>query len=109
MAMLYTFDGKGDKGFSDFAFAGVQQVRSKLQLNVEELEPRFPGDVPGLIKATIGRGSKLVVSIGFPHAVPMTAAAAQNPKVRFVCIDITCTGPNVSSFLFKEHEGAYLA
>jgi basic membrane protein A and related proteins len=50
-----------------------------------------------------------VVAIGFPHAAAIDKVAREFPKTRFAIVDAVVDLPNVQSFVFREHEGSFLA
>jgi basic membrane protein A len=55
------------------------------------------------------RGANPVVGIGFPFAPSMEKVARAFPKTRFAIVDAVVDLPNVQSFVYREHEGSFLA
>jgi basic membrane protein A len=47
--------------------------------------------------------------VGFPQASSIEAVARDFPRLRFAIVDMVVPLPNVQSFVFREHEGAFLA
>ena len=47
--------------------------------------------------------------MGFPQASSIEAVARDFPKTRFAIVDMVVALPNVQSFVYREHEGAFLA
>lgn len=54
------------------------------------------------------RGYSPIIAVGFQQAPIVEKIAKQFPKVNFVLIDAVVDLPNVSSVVFKEHEGSFL-
>jgi basic membrane protein A len=50
-----------------------------------------------------------VVAIGFPQAASITKVARQHPDTPFAIVDAVVDLPNVQSFVYREHEGSFLA
>jgi basic membrane protein A len=55
------------------------------------------------------RGAQPVVAIGFPHAPAIDKVAREFPKTMFAIVDAVVDLPNVQSFVYREHEGSFLA
>jgi len=49
-----------------------------------------------------------VVGVGFPQASSIEAVARDFPNTRFAIVDMVVNLPNVQSFIYREHEGAFL-
>jgi basic membrane protein A len=54
------------------------------------------------------RGSTIIVGIGFSQASGMEKVAKEFPNLKFAIVDAVVDLPNVSSIVFKEHEGSFL-
>mgnify|MGYP003460339896 CR=1 FL=1 len=50
-----------------------------------------------------------MVAIGFPHAAAIDKVARAYPKTQFAIVDAVVDLPNVQSFVYREHEGSFLA
>jgi basic membrane protein A and related proteins len=55
------------------------------------------------------RGASPIVGIGFPQAASIDKVARAHPKTRFAIVDAVVDLPNVQSFVYREHEGSFLA
>jgi basic membrane protein A and related proteins len=55
------------------------------------------------------RGAGPIVGIGFPQAAAIEKAAREHPKTMFAIVDAVVDLPNVQSFIYREHEGSFLA
>jgi hypothetical protein len=54
------------------------------------------------------RGSAPIVAIGFNQANALGQVASEFPEEDFAIVDMVVEQPNVRSYVFKEHEGAYI-
>ena len=48
------------------------------------------------------------MGVGFPQASAIDRVARDFPQLRFAIIDMVVDLPNVQSFVYREHEGAFL-
>jgi basic membrane protein A and related proteins len=55
------------------------------------------------------RGASPIVGIGFPQAASIDKVARAFPNLRFAIVDAVVELPNVQSFVYREHEGSFLA
>src|SRR6185436_879382 len=60
------------------------------------------------MRAFAERGYNLVIGVGFSQTPQIEAVAKDYPELNFAIVDGVSHLPNVSSLIFKEHEGAYL-
>lgn len=110
VAMIYTVAGKGDNGFNDSAFEGVKRAREELGVEVNEATPSGPDQYSTLMQKYAQQDYDLIQSIGFDTATPMKQVANDNPDTQFSIVDTPLEGiENISSYVFKEQEGCYLA
>ena len=107
-AMVYTFDGKGDKTFNDLAFAGIVKARKDLGLKVKEIEGWGKKGTIKKAEKAIEQGVPLLIFLSFALGPIVETLAKKYPKVHFVLIDSVVAEPNVKNIVFKEHEGSFL-
>ena len=112
VAYVYGFFEAGS-GFNHAAAAGIEKARKELDVEVIEIK-----DLSGVKKTkkimeqAIKDGANLLVSLGFRTneiTAEIAKAHANNKNVKFAVIDSVVNLPNVASYLFKEHEGSFLA
>jgi basic membrane protein A and related proteins len=108
-AIVYSVGGKFDGSFNESAYKGVERYRKETGANVREFELVRDAQSLQALRNFASRGDEPVVAIGFNQASAVTAAAKAFPETSFAIIDIVVDEPNVASYVFKEHEGAYLA
>lgn len=101
--------GLGDRGFNDLAATGLKAAEQQLGVTGRVLVPQTPADYNSNLSQLAQAGAQPVVGIGFTFFDPITAAAKQYPKTHFGIVDSVVDAPNVSSLVFREEEGSYLA
>lgn len=88
---------------------GVERGGKELGLKTSVIESRDVPSIEGNLKRMIQAGNDLVVCNSFECVDALKKVAPANPKQRFLIVDATVDGPNVSSAVFREHESAFLA
>lgn len=102
------FEGRDGGGYGGIAVLGWDNAVREFDLNATE-EVAFAG-AESLLR-DLSRSHELVIAVGsidWPTAV--SAVAEDFPKVHYVLIDgVAEQRPNVTSIIFAENEGSYLA
>jgi basic membrane protein A len=108
VGMVFDVGGKGDQSFNDSAYRGLQWA-SKLGVTHVEIEPGADADRETGLRMIASQGFDLVIGIGFLFTDAIKAVADEFPETKFAIVDgFIPDKPNVSSLLFKEHEGSFL-
>jgi len=111
VAVVYSTGGKGDKSFNDATFRGLQKAQKELGISFKEYEPKDPAtEAKNALTQFAETGEfDLIIAVGYTMKDSLVAVAKAFPDQKFAIIDETVTGlPNVTSILFKEHEGSFL-
>lgn len=107
-AVIYELGGKFDRSFNQAAFQGAERWKKASGKNYLEFEVQNAAQREQATVRFAQRGANPVVGIGFPQMASIEAAARQFPNTRFAIIDAVVKLPNVQSFVYREHEGAFL-
>ncbi len=108
VGMVFDVGGKGDQSFNDSAYRGLQWA-SKLGVTHVEIEPGADADRETGLRMVASQDFDLVIGVGFLFTDAIKAVADDFPKTKFAIIDgFIPDKPNVSSLLFREHEGSFL-
>ena len=101
----------GDKGFNDFAWAGVQLAAKDLGAESSVIETTDPNDYEKNIGQFISEGYNVIVTVGFNLTEATVAAAKANPDIKFIGVDISQQEeiPNFAGLIFNEDQAGYLA
>ena len=108
-AVIYELGGKFDKSFNQSAWQGAERWKQATGQPYLEFEIVNAAQREQAALRLVERGAKPVVAIGFPQAASITKIARQYPGTPFAIIDAVVELPNVQSFVYREHEGSFLA
>jgi basic membrane protein A len=110
VALLLARGGLGDKAFNDSANTGLQKAAVELGAEIKTFD--FQGndnDQIALLHQIAQQSYDPIVAIGSENIVAVNTVAAEYPKLNFVIIDASGKGKNVTSVVFNELEGDFLA
>ncbi|QFT34281.1 Membrane lipoprotein TmpC precursor [Labrenzia sp. THAF82] len=107
-AIVYSVGGKFDGSFNESAFTGVKRFQEAGGESVREFELERDAQSLQALRNFASRGSSPVVAIGFNQANALDQVAPSFPETEFAIVDMVVDQPNVRSYVFKEHEGAYI-
>jgi basic membrane protein A len=108
-AIVFDMGGKFDKSFNEAAYNGAERFKRETGIAYREFEVTSEAQRDQALRNLARRGATVIVAVGFAQAVPVEVAAKEFPNVKFNIIDAVVNLPNVQSFIFKEHEGSFLA
>ena len=107
-AVVFDTGGKFDKSFNEAAYNGAEKFKKETGINYAEFEVTNESQREQSLRKLAQRGATVIVATGFAQAPALKTVAAEFPNVKFVIIDDVVDLPNVSSIVFKEHEGSFL-
>lgn len=108
VGVVFDAGGKNDRSFNQSAWEGATRAKEELGITLKDVEPGDSSAVEEAMRAFAAEGYDIVFGIGFANATAIENVAREYPKVNFAIVDAVVELPNVSSLLFKEHEGSYL-
>ena len=108
-AVIYEPGGKSDKSFGQAAYTGAERWKQATGRTYLEFEITNAAQREQAAQRLAERGASPVVAIGFPHAAAIDKVARAYPKTQFAIVDAVVDLPNVQSFVYREHEGSFLA
>jgi basic membrane protein A and related proteins len=107
--VIYELGGKFDKSFNQAAYDGAERWKKESGKPYLEFEIQNAAQREQAALRFAQRGASPIVGIGFPQAASIEKVAKAHPGVRFAIIDAVVDLPNVQSFVYREHEGSFLA
>jgi basic membrane protein A len=107
-AIVYSVGGKFDGSFNESAYSGVKRFQDETGEAVREFELERDAQSLQAMRNFASRGNTPVVAIGFNQANALNQVAPDFPETDFAIVDMVVDQPNVRSYVFKEHEGAYI-
>jgi basic membrane protein A len=109
-ALIIAQGGLGDEAYNDLAFEGFQRG---LEATGMEGTPVESDDIVAqgeqVLRRAAESGFNLVIDLEFTHGEVYPTIAADFPDVSWAIANLEAEGDNVTSLLFAEHEGSYLA
>jgi basic membrane protein A and related proteins len=108
-ALILEPGGKGDKSFGQAAYTGAQRWSAATGKPFLEFEVANAPQREQAAMRFAQRGASPIVGIGFPQAAAIEKVARAHPQLRFAIVDAVVDLPNVQSFVYREHEGSFLA
>ncbi|RLM53586.1 BMP family ABC transporter substrate-binding protein [Halobellus sp. Atlit-31R] len=112
VGMVYATGGLGDGSFNDQAQQGALQAEEELGISFNEAQPDEVAQFK-TFQQQFAQSSDpdydLVCAIGFLQADALSQTSESYPEQDFMLVDSVVDAPNVGSYVFKEHEGSYLA
>ena len=108
VGIVFDIGGKDDRSFNASAWEGVKRAAQDFPIVLRDVEPGDPTSVEPAIRAFAERNYDLVIGVGFEQMPVVERVAKDYPNVNFVIIDGVIDLPNVTSLIFKEHQGSYL-
>ncbi len=118
VTLIFDIGGRGDGGFNDSAYRGLEKAAAELGVKAVYLEPGGSLDREIALNSAAASDADMVIGAGFIFTVRMNELAAQYPDKKFVCVDYSIRydnqgqikpfPENLAALLFKEEEGSYL-
>jgi basic membrane protein A and related proteins len=109
VGVVFDSGGRGDQGFNDSAWNGVQRAKKELIVTDRTVDSKSMKDFETNLAAMAEQGPDLVVAVGVTQGKALEKVAPKFPNVKFVIVDGDVKGDNVRSLQFAEHEGSFLA
>jgi len=117
VGLAFDIGGRGDKSFNDSAAAGLDKVKSDLNLEVKDLAAvagETENDKYSRLKLLCTSGYNPVIAVGFVYDGadakngPLARAAKDCPNTKFAIVDGGTQADNVADLTFAEEQGSYL-
>lgn len=110
VAMIIAQGGLGDQSYNDLANAGLTQAEGEFGIEAQRIEsPDIVSQGEAVLRQAGQAGFDVVVDLEFSTADAFTAVAAEFPDTQWTFMNLPLEGDNITSFVFAEHEGGYLA
>ncbi len=107
-ALVYDMGGKFDKSFNEAAYNGAERWKKETGKPYLEFEIANETQREQAMRRMAERGANPVIGIGFSQKSSVEKVAKEYPKLSFAIIDEVIDLPNVTSVVFREHEGSFL-
>jgi basic membrane protein A len=113
VAVVYDVGGRGDKGFNDLAYRGVEEAKKDLGIEYVVAEPTEGSDRETHLRRFAAGDAGLIFGIGMLFTDDITRIARAFPQKKFACVDYIVPEagelpPNLLALKFREEEGSFL-
>ena len=117
VGLAFDIGGRGDKSFNDSAAAGLDRVKSELNIETKELAAvvgESENDKYSRLKLLCDAGYNPIIAVGFVYdgadskTGPLARAAKDCPQTKFAIVDGATQADNVADLGFAENEGSFL-
>lgn len=110
MALVVAQGGLGDESYNDLANQGFKEGLQETGLSGSPIESQdVVGQGEQILRRASTSGYGLVVDLEFSHGELLTQVAKDYPKTDFAIVNTESKGDNITSVMFQEQEGSYLA
>lgn len=118
VALIFDIGGRGDGGYNDSAYNGLEKAVAQLGVKAVYKEYKRPLELDRVLKDAAASDAGMIIGVGFAFSDKLNKLAVQYPTKKFVCIDynprydtngrIIPLPANLYGLTFKEEEGSYL-
>ncbi|MBW2138897.1 MAG: BMP family ABC transporter substrate-binding protein [Deltaproteobacteria bacterium] len=108
VGMILGKGGLGDRSFNDSAYAGLKMAHRLFGIRFRAITHTSDELNMKALRNLLDQGYDLVIGVGYENAGYVRTLARKFPDRKFAVVDIVVQGDNVSSIVFREHEGDFL-
>ncbi|MDX3195505.1 BMP family ABC transporter substrate-binding protein [Streptomyces sp. MN03-5084-2B] len=114
IGLAFDVGGRGDASFNDAAAAGTDKAKAELGVTTVNESTASASEAESAKQQRLDQmassGLNPIVAVGFAYADSVKAVAAKYPDTKFAIVDDdSITLPNVTSLVFAEEQGSFLA
>ncbi len=111
IGIAYDIGGRGDRSFNDAAAAGLEKAQNQFGFTVEPIvTDGTSSDRDRRVRALIAKNCNPIIVVGAGYAPTIQALAIEFPNTQFAILnDASIDALNVTSLIFADTQGAYLA
>ena len=111
VGVAYDIGGRGDRSFNDASASGLEKAQKKINFNLEAVvTDGSSADREKRIRSLITKNCSPIIAIGKGYAPTLQALSIEFPNTQFAIInDASVAALNVTSVIFANTQGAYLA
>ena len=111
VGVAYDIGGRGDRSFNDASHAGLEKAQKQFDFElVPVVTDGSSADREKRIRSLIAKNCDPIIAIGSGYAPTLQALAVEYPSTHFAIInDASVAALNVTSVIFADNQGAFLA
>ncbi len=118
VVLLFDVGGRGDNGFSDSAYSGLEKAVSELGVKAVYVDRKRNLGQDHALNEAAASDAEMIIGVGFAFSDRLNKLALKYPGKKFVCVDYSVKyddkgrihplPSNLAGLTFKEEEGSYL-
>jgi basic membrane protein A len=118
VALVFDLGGRGDNGFNDAAYSGMEKAVTDLGVQAVYIERKRNLDLDHALKQAATSDAGMIIGVGFAFSDKLQDLARTYPGKKFVSIDYStrpdasgrpaALPPNLAGVQFREEEGSFL-
>jgi basic membrane protein A and related proteins len=110
VALIIAQGGLGDQSYNDLANEGLTRAEADFNIEAQRIESDdIVSQGEAVLRQAGTAGFDVVIDLEFSTADALTAIAPEFPDTQFSFMNLPLEGDNITSFVFAEHQGSYLA
>jgi basic membrane protein A len=111
IGIAYDIGGRGDRSFNDAAAVGLEKAQKEFAFSVEPVVTDGTSvDRDRRVRSLIAKNCNPIIVVGGGYAPLIQALAVEFPSTQFAILnDASIDALNVTSLIFADIQGAYLA
>ena len=111
IGIAYDIGGRGDRSFNDAAATGLEKAQKEFTFTVDPvITDGTSADRDHRVRSLIAKNCNPIIVVGSGYAPTIQALAVEFPNTQFAILnDGTIDALNVTSLVFADTQGAYLA
>ena len=111
IGIAYDIGGRGDKSFNDAAATGLEKAQKEFTFTVEPvITDGTSADRDRRVRSLIAKNCNPIIVVGAGYAPTIQGLAVEFPNTQFAILnDATIDALNVTSLIFADTQGAFLA
>lgn len=112
VALIIAQGGLGDLSYNDLGYSGLQAAAKDFagQVQVHAVQSNdIVSQGETVLRSAAKAGFNLVIDLEYSNADALKRVAPDYPNTKFAIVNTVVKAPNVTSVMFGEHQGSYLA
>lgn len=108
VGMILAKGGLGDRSFNDSAYEGLQNARSQYGIQFQIAVLTTDEKNLASYRNFAQQNYDLIIGIGYENLEYMKTVSKEYPNIKFAIIDEEIIQDNITSIIYREHEGDFI-
>ena len=118
VVLIFDMGGRGDGGFNDSAYSGMEKAVAELGVKAVYVEHKRNLELDYAVSGAEASDAEMIIGVGFAFSEKFDHLAGRHPDKKFVVVDYSANydergnlispPPNLAGLTFREEEGSFL-